>query len=277
VTDRPDMISDRLGYPPAVGDEAWARIRPNPTLPCCATWDDNPVIAETPLMRAVLDGYPVTEGHALVYPKRHVDRLYELTGQEMADAFYLIECAQNARVAGGAEDFTIAVNDGPLAGRTVPHLHVHVIPRRAGDVADPRGGVRRLLLDAADDPWTNREPRAAALPEHLRGDGPCHNCGTPDNVCWFAESPFWNHVMGGPQATDDPGGILCIPCFVKRADAAGFAPPGWRLMPDWHWETHAERRVRRAADLSCQDATCPNFGDPDFGEATCPESHAGTA
>lgn len=124
--------------------------------PCCHTWDDNEVLAETPLMRAVLDGYPVAEGHALVVPKRHIDRLAELNALDLFDLHLLI---QKACQASDAEDFTIAINDGPAAGRTVPHLHVHVIPRRAGDVPDPRGGVRRLLIPgAAQDPWITREP-----------------------------------------------------------------------------------------------------------------------
>lgn len=75
------------------------------------------------------------------------------------------------------------------------------------------------------------------LPEHLRGDGPCQGCGTPDNIVWFTESPVWNFVMGGPTASSDPGGLLCIPCFVKRADAAGLEPTGWRLLPEWRWTT----------------------------------------
>lgn len=75
----------------------------------------------------------------------------------------------------------------------------------------------------------------AALPDRLRGDGPCHDCGTPDNIIWFAPSVFWNIVMGGPAAMGDPGGIVCIPCFVKRTDAAGYAPTGWQLTPEWRW------------------------------------------
>lgn len=123
------------------------------TLPCCATWDGNEVIAETPLMRAVLDGYPVVPGHALVYPKRHVEYFTGLSTVELVDLRGLIfELQQGPDV-----DFTIAVNDGEGAGRTVPHLHVHVIPRRAGDVADPRGGVRQMFVASANDPWINRE------------------------------------------------------------------------------------------------------------------------
>lgn len=138
------------------------------TLPCCATWDDNQVIAQTPLMRAVHDGHPVTEGHALVYPRRHVDRLTDLWINEMQELVYLITHVQRLSPVA---DFTIGINDGELAGRTVPHLHVHVIPRRHGDVADPRGGIRRLLLDAADDPWINPIAGYPPLQETHPGSG----------------------------------------------------------------------------------------------------------
>jgi hypothetical protein len=69
-------------------------------------------------------------------------------------------------------------------------------------------------------------PRRWALPDELRGDGPCGDCGTP------------------PGYEGEP--LLCIPCFVIRADAAGYFPTGWRLLPDWHWETKTERKRRRA-------------------------------
>lgn len=121
-------------------------------LPCCATWDANQVIAETPLMRAVLDGYPVVPGHALVYPVRHVDRFTMLRPQELIDLGYLVTCI---KLMGDTGDLTIAVNDGPATGRTVPHLHVHVIPVR-GDQALPAGGVRGLFVAPAEDPWINR-------------------------------------------------------------------------------------------------------------------------
>jgi hypothetical protein len=83
----------------------------------------------------------------------------------------------------------------------------------------------------------------SALPEDLRGDGPCDDCGTPDNIVWFTESVLWNDVI--KDQGDDK--ILCIPCFVKRVDAAGYYPTGWRLTAEWHWETKTERDVRRAA------------------------------
>jgi hypothetical protein len=81
------------------------------------------------------------------------------------------------------------------------------------------------------------------MPEDLRGDGPCADCGTLDNIVWFTESVFWNDVV----RRDGTDAILCIPCFVVRVDAAGYRPTGWRLLPEWHWETQADRwkRIRQ--------------------------------
>lgn len=120
------------------------------TRSCCTTWDANQVIAETRRMRAVLDAYPVVPGHVLVYPTRHVEWFDELRPTEALDLHRLVAEVQRRTIT----SWTIGINDGPAAGRTVSHLHVHVIPRRLGDVPDPRGGVRRLLIpDPASDPW----------------------------------------------------------------------------------------------------------------------------
>jgi len=87
--------------------------------------------------------------------------------------------------------------------------------------------------------------RDGILPADLRGDGPCADCGTDDNIVWFTDGAFWNRVM---ESTNPPGqgngGIVCVPCFVKRTDDAGLWPTGWRLVPEFHWETGPER-VRR--------------------------------
>lgn len=71
------------------------------------------------------------------------------------------------------------------------------------------------------------------LPEHLRGDGPCSNCGTADNIVWFTDSVFWNEVVRTePRLTDDAE-ILCILCFVKMTARRGIDPVGWRLTPEF--------------------------------------------
>lgn len=71
----------------------------------------------------------------------------------------------------------------------------------------------------------------------LRGDGPCADCGTLDNVVWFTDNVFWNAVTGENVVHEESrGAILCVPCFVTRADHAGFRPTGWRLLPEWPWQ-----------------------------------------
>jgi diadenosine tetraphosphate (Ap4A) HIT family hydrolase len=123
-------------------------------MDCCRTWDSNELFTETDLTHVRLDGYPVTRGHALVIPKRHVESFGGLTIAELVDVHDLIA---EVCLFSDADSFTIGINDGPAAGRTVHHLHIHVIPRRPGDVPDPRGGVRRVVIpDVADDPWITR-------------------------------------------------------------------------------------------------------------------------
>jgi diadenosine tetraphosphate (Ap4A) HIT family hydrolase len=95
---------------------------------------------------ALLDGFPVADGHTLVVPRRHVASLFDLTADEQAEVWKLVALCRACLVADlRPNGFTIGVNDGAAAGQTVPHAHVHVIPRRVGDVPDPRGGVRWVL------------------------------------------------------------------------------------------------------------------------------------
>lgn len=72
------------------------------------------------------------------------------------------------------------------------------------------------------------------LPKHLQGDGPCEDCGTPDNIIWYVESEFWNEIMRKGGEHRDP--FLCIVCFVRRTDEAGYVPSGWRLTPMFQWQ-----------------------------------------
>lgn len=82
------------------------------------------------------------------------------------------------------------------------------------------------------------------LPDRITGDGPCGDCGTENNIIWFTDNVVWNAVMrpdGEPEGGDP---FLCVTCFVRRTDEAGYRPTGWHLIPDWHWETKVER-IRR--------------------------------
>lgn len=99
---------------------------------------------------AFLDGFPVAQGHTLVIPKRHVASLFELPEVEQAAVWKLVAQVRALLLAELKPDgFNVGVNDGTAAGQTVMHAHVHVIPRRHGDVADPRGGVRWVIPEKA--------------------------------------------------------------------------------------------------------------------------------
>lgn len=97
-------------------------------------------------MRGIWDAFPVTEGHALVVTRRHVASWFDATEderQETLDALH--EVRSEIQRLRGPCDYNIGINDGPAAGQTIQHLHVHIIPRRPGDVADPRGGIRHVI------------------------------------------------------------------------------------------------------------------------------------
>jgi diadenosine tetraphosphate (Ap4A) HIT family hydrolase len=99
---------------------------------------------------ALLDGFPVSEGHTLVIPRRHVASVFDLTANEQLELWELVGRTRQLLIAKhGIAGFNIGVNDGTAAGQTVAHAHVHVIPRRSGDVSDPRGGVRWVIPERA--------------------------------------------------------------------------------------------------------------------------------
>jgi len=92
------------------------------------------------------DAFPVTEGHTLVVPKRHITSLFDLPEEEQAALWRLVALVRGKLMDELKPDgFNLGVNDAPAAGQTVMHAHIHIIPRRTGDVADPRGGVRWVI------------------------------------------------------------------------------------------------------------------------------------
>ena len=100
---------------------------------------------------AFADAHPVSEGHSLVIPRKHVGSIYELSAKEQSAIWDLVAEVRERLLTGLKPDaFNIGVNDGLAAGQTVEHAHVHVIPRRKGDVPDPRGGIRWIIDDKAN-------------------------------------------------------------------------------------------------------------------------------
>ncbi|ADC51472.1 cell-cycle regulation histidine triad protein [Alkalihalophilus pseudofirmus OF4] len=95
---------------------------------------------------AIYDRYPVTEGHILIIPKRHVADYFEATSTEQAALFELVHTARAfLNDTYSPDGFNIGMNCGEAAGQTIFHAHIHVIPRYNGDMENPRGGVRGVI------------------------------------------------------------------------------------------------------------------------------------
>jgi diadenosine tetraphosphate (Ap4A) HIT family hydrolase len=105
------------------------------------------IVAENELALAFRDGFPVTEHHTLIIPKRHVSDYFDLFQPERNAMQVLME-QQRALILEGDPSvtaFNVGINAGADAGQTIFHCHMHLIPRRKGDVEEPRGGVRGVI------------------------------------------------------------------------------------------------------------------------------------
>ena len=109
--------------------------------------DQQRIIAENSLAYAIRDGFPVTEGHTLFIPKRHTLDYFGLVPAEVSAINDLLAKQKKSLQEADPtiEGFNIGMNCGETAGQTIFHCHVHLIPRRKGDVENPRGGVRHII------------------------------------------------------------------------------------------------------------------------------------
>ncbi|MDV4342837.1 HIT family protein [Methanoculleus sp. YWC-01] len=113
--------------------------------PFCNPQKDEIVLAND-LCYARYDKYPVSPGHLLLIPFRHIPALFDATDEEQIALLALVREAKALLDERFRPDgYNVGVNVGKTAGQTVMHLHVHVIPRYAGDMPDPRGGVRGVI------------------------------------------------------------------------------------------------------------------------------------
>src|SRR4051794_39787915 len=104
------------------------------------------VFFENSMVRGLWDAFPVSPGHALVVPRRHVSGWFETTKEEKQALIEAVDIAkQEIERQHRIDAYNIGVNSGEAAGQTIFHVHVHVIPRAHGDVDDPRGGVRHVI------------------------------------------------------------------------------------------------------------------------------------
>lgn len=104
------------------------------------------VIEEAPLVISKRDLYPVSNGHSLIIPKRHLATFFEASLEERNELIDVLERTKQAlQEEFNPDGFNIGINEGADAGQTVMHLHIHLIPRYKGDMQDPRGGVRGVI------------------------------------------------------------------------------------------------------------------------------------
>lgn len=112
----------------------------------CIFCDPKDVIFENDNAVAVMDGYPVSDGHMLIISKRHVKDFFELTENEIASMFWLsLQAKEYIEKKYHPSGYNVGFNIGKSGGQTIPHCHMHIIPRYDGDVEDPRGGIRGVI------------------------------------------------------------------------------------------------------------------------------------
>ena len=119
------------------------------TCPFCSSLGSR-VYLENELALAILDSFPISEGHSLIIPRRHVSSIFEIQKSELLSLFNLLADARNKLTEQFSPDgFNIGINDNEAAGQTINHVHIHLIPRYKGDQEDPRGGIRWIFPDKA--------------------------------------------------------------------------------------------------------------------------------
>jgi len=118
----------------------------NPCLFCDKENQKFKLILENDFCVARWDQFPVSKGHALIIPKKHILSFFDLKDEEVVKIFSLIQETKDViQKEYNPDGFNIGINDGEAAGRTIHHLHIHLIPRYKGDVEEPRGGVRHII------------------------------------------------------------------------------------------------------------------------------------
>ena len=117
----------------------------NPCLFCNAPSSE--YVFENNLVFSTFDSYPVSKHHALIIPKRHVENYFDMSEEEVLSCNKLIKKMRNKiqELDPTVDGFNIGTNLGKVAGQSIMHCHIHLIPRRKNDVDNPQGGVRGVI------------------------------------------------------------------------------------------------------------------------------------
>ena len=109
------------------------------------------IIDENNLFYARWDNFPVSKGHAEIVPKKHITSFFDLSEDELKNFYILIkEVKKRIKDRFHPEGFNIGINEGKVAGQTIMHLHIHIIPRYKNDVKNPVGGIRNIFPEKAN-------------------------------------------------------------------------------------------------------------------------------
>ena len=120
----------------------------DPNHPCLFCDSKKSGIAhENDLAYASYDSYPVSDHHCLIIPKRHIKDYFDMTNDELIACNDLIQIVKKEILSKdvNVKGFNIGTNAGKIAGQSIMHCHIHLIPRREGDVDNPQGGVRSVI------------------------------------------------------------------------------------------------------------------------------------
>ena len=105
------------------------------------------IVYQNQFFYATRDSYPVTKLHTLIIPKRHFSSYFDMNEDEQASVFEILKQQKNEiqKLDPSVTGFNVGANDGEDAGQSIFHLHIHLFPRRLGDIENPRGGVRGII------------------------------------------------------------------------------------------------------------------------------------
>ena len=111
--------------------------------------ENHSIVSSSKFFHVIRDSFPVTPLHTLIIPKRHVETYFDLNEEECGELSSVLksERASIQNIDESVKAFNIGINAGAESGQTIFHCHIHLIPRRSGDVRDPRGGVRGVIAD----------------------------------------------------------------------------------------------------------------------------------
>ena len=178
--------------------------------PFCEELPAERLFYEDELVRGIWDGFPVSPGHALLIPRRHVATWFEAAQEEQLAIVRAMSTArERIEQRFHPDGFNIGVNVGGAAGQTVFHLHVHIIPRYRGDVPDPRGGVRHVIPSKGN--YLSGSDTAPPVPEHL------HRCA----LIQGGDDPLLPHLLANIDGSDrvDVAVAFVLGSGVRRLEA----------------------------------------------------------